>query len=480
MHGFHFFPFRSRLAFCALMGVFAALSSLPAQQASAFRRYAGKDGKTFYAAVQSRTDSAVTFKLQEGGVKTARISDLSEPDQQFVRRWTKFKDELMNNAEFSKVTVKELLELRGYQSFEFDIKGNHIYVETQINSKTMNLMVDTGAQSSLLHVESAKEAGLEIGPFDQRIRGVAGEAPAAVVKVPLIKLGDVQVTNRKLLAADLTPAGFNPKESGGILGADFLREMDAVISYREGRMFLKPETPAAAKPEAKQVAAEFRRWSMVDGKSFVGALSDKNEKEAIFRIQNNPKPAPLALERLSPADRAIVDKWSKLRDDLAKNPEFRTLTVKELLELRSYQSFEYRLDGNHILVDGSVGETKAIFLIDTGAYSGCFHLEFAQRAKLDMGPMDQIIQGIGGTAPAARTKVPVLRLGDAVIENRELLTADLFKSDAGLVKGNHDAIFGADFLRQLDAVINYKEGRMFLRPDNSDKKETPLAPQPKK
>ena len=180
------------------------------------------------------------------------------------------------------------------------------------------------------------------------------------------------------------------------------------------------------------------------------------------------------------ADRDIVSKWSKLRDDLAKNPEFRTLTVKELLELRNYQSFEYRLDGNHILVDGKVGETKAVFLIDTGAYSGLLHLEFSKRAKLEMGPMDQVVQGIGGTAPAAITKVPLLRLGDAVIENRELLSADLFKSDTGLVKGSHDALFGADFLRQLDAVINYKEGRMFLRPDNSDRKDTPPPAKEKK
>ena len=464
----------------ALAALFTFATLAPAQQAATLRRFAGKDGKTFYAAVQSRTDSAVTFKLQDGTTKTGRISDLSEPDQQFIRRWTKFKDELMNNAEFSKVTVKELLELRGYQSFEFDIRGNHIFVEAQVNNTAMPLMVDTGAQSSLLHVDAAKEAKIEIGPFDQKIFGVAGEAPAAVVKVPSIKLGDVEVTNRKLLATDLTPAGLIAKECGGILGADFLREMDAVISYREGRMFLKPNAaPVAEKPDvAKQAAAEFRRWTMADGKNFVAALADKNDKEAIFRFQGKPQPAPLALERLSPADRDIVAKWSKLRDDLAKSPEFRTLTVKELLELRSYQSFEYRLSGNHILVDGSVGETKAVFLIDTGAYSGVFHLEFTKRAKLEMGPMDQVIQGIGGTAPAAITKVPNLKLGDAIIENRELLTADLFKSETGLVKGNHDAIFGADFLRQLDAVINYKEGRMFLRPDNSDKKESPATPAP--
>ena len=456
----------------------ALIALLPmgrAETTASLRRFVARDGKTFYASVQSRTDTAVTFKMQNGATSTSRISDLSEPDQQFVRRWTKFKDELMNNAEFSKVTIKELLELRGYQSFEFDIHGNHIYVETEVNAKPMTLMVDTGAFSSVFHVEAAKAAGLEIGPMDQKIRGVAGDAPAAVTKVPSLKLGDVEVTNRKLLSADLTPAGINPAECGGILGADFLREMDAVISYREGRMFLKPNgTAASADIEKKtepKALSEFRRWNMVDGKSFVAALTDKNEKEAIFRFQGKAQPSPLPLERLVPADLDSVKNWSKLKDDLAKQKEFTSLTVKELLELRSYQSFEYRLDGNHVLVDGFVNETKATFLIDTGAYDGCFHLEFSKRAKLEMGPMDKTIQGIGGTAPAATTQVPVLKMGEAIIKDREVLSADLFRSEDknAPVKGNYDAIFGANFLRQLDAVINYKEGRMFLRPDNSDK-----------
>jgi hypothetical protein len=49
-------------------------------------------------------------------------------------------------------------------------------------------------------------------------------------------------------------------------------------------------------------------------------------------------------------------------------------------------------------------------------------------------------------------------------------------------KGNHDAIFGANFLRELDGVISYKEARIFLRPDNSDKPEEskPAQPAPQK
>ena len=461
--------------FTALVAGLIAL--LPAtatgQQAAAYRRYMTRDGKTFYASVVTKTDLDATFKLQSGQITKLAFRDLSAPDQQFVRKWTPFKEALMNNAQFAKLSVKELLEMRGYQSFEFDIKGNHIFVEGELNGKRARFMVDTGADSSLIQVDAAKDAGLEIGPFDQEIYGVGGKAMAAVTKVPLLKMGDATIENRKILTTDLFKQMGGKGDYDAIFGADFLRELDAVISYREGRMFLKPENvkPAAAKPGQPPPAgyAEWKRWTTADGKNFVAALVEKNDKEVTFRMQNG-KTAPWAIDKLADADKDIVAKWDKLRDVIAKMPEWRTLTVKELLELRAYQSFEYRASGNHILVDGMVGSTKATFLIDTGAFDGLLNLDFSKKAGLEMGPMDQIVAGIGGTAPAATTKVPMLKIGDAIIENRTMLSSDIYKDlhiPGG--QGDHDALFGANFLRELDGVISYKEARIFLKPDNSDK-----------
>lgn len=465
--------------------------SSPAQEASVYRRFNTRDGKPFYAVVLEKTTTSVTLKLQDGRKVTRTLRELSDPDQNFVRKWTKFKDDLLNNAEFSQLTVKEMLELRGYQSFEFDIEGNHIFVEGQVNGKPMRFMVDTGADSSLIHSGSAEEAALEVGPYEVPIFGVGGKAMAAVTMVPSIKLGDALIEKRKLLATDLFQKGTMPKDYDVIFGADFLRELDAVISYREGRMFLKPDNinkpvkpkeGAGGAAAATEVKAEFRRWSMTDGKTFTAALSDKNDKEskALFRFQDG-RIAPLEYAKLAEADRSMVEKWSKLRDDLAKQQDFRTLTVKELLELRNYQSFDYRLSGNHILVDGELNKTKARFLVDTGAHGCVLHLGFAQKAGLTVGPMDRKIFGIGGEAPAALARVPDMKIGDSVIENREVLVADLFKDGQSLEgQGDHDALFGADFLRELDTVISYKENRMFLRPGISDKPDAGALPKDSK
>jgi hypothetical protein len=73
----------------------------------------------------------------------------------------------------------------------------------------------------------------------------------------------------------------------------------------------------------------------------------------------------------------------------------------------------------------------------------------------------------------------VITLGDAVIRERQAVSAEIHKRAIG-GEGNHDALFGAEFLRELDAVINYKEGRMFLKPDNSDKEEGKKEAKPEK
>ncbi len=462
------------------LAAFAAgtLSLLPAQDASLFRRYTTRDGKTFRAVVESKNDLQVTFKLENGRSVPMPIRDLSDPDQLFIRKWTKFKDDLLRNAEFAKLTVQDILELVGYQSFEFDIEGNHIFVEGLIAGKPMKLMVDTGAQTTVFHDASAKEAELAMGPYNQWIHGVAGKQEAAVVTVPSIKLGEAEVTNRKYLAADLFKYAPGARDHDAILGADFLREWDAVISYREGRMFLKVDRKAGTEPEEKPAPGtpppprgaekkEFRRWTAADGKTFYGAVEDKTETEATFILQTG-KTTTVPIDRFSEADQDRLKKWSKLRDNIARNSEFRRMSVRELLDLRGYQSFVYRLDGNHIMVDGTMNESKCRFLIDTGAHGGVIDSNYAKIAKVELGPWDQKIYGIGGEAPAALAPVKTLKIGDAVIENRTLLAADLFKDQKGLSAPNHDAIFGADFLRELDGVVNYKENRIFLKPDYSD------------
>ena len=79
--------------------------------------------------------------------------------------------------------------------------------------------------------------------------------------------------------------------------------------------------------------------------------------------------------------------------------------------------------------------------------------------------MDKEVRGIGGKAPAAATEIDKITLGDATLTNRILLSTDLarFQPDEDL---EYVCLFGADYMRELDAVITYRESRVFLKPTN--------------
>ena len=179
------------------------------------------------------------MKLVNGKTQQFPVSRFSSEDAQYIFNWSEEGAFFLQHCR--SLTIEELLELRRYESFKYERKGNHIFVDGTLNENDVTWMIDTGADSSLLHLHWAKEYGCEIGPMDKEIRGVGGKAPAAATKIDNITLGDAELTNRFLLSTDL--ARFQADDSleyVGLFGSDYMRELDAVITYRENRIFLKP------------------------------------------------------------------------------------------------------------------------------------------------------------------------------------------------------------------------------------------------
>jgi hypothetical protein len=75
--------------------------------------------------------------------------------------------------------------------------------------------------------------------------------------------------------------------------------------------------------------------------------------------------------------------------------------------------------------------------------------------------MDKKVYGIGGEAPAGETVMKKVTLGKVELTNRRTLATDMRGRDGGRDPG-YIGLFGADFMRELDAVITYKENRIFM------------------
>jgi predicted aspartyl protease len=90
-----------------------------------------------------------------------------------------------------------------------------------------NVLVDTGAVSTIVNADLAAEAGVYVSPTDtlRRLRGVGGHEHVFSRRVDRFAIGDDGLDNFELEIGEMD-YGF---QLGGILGMDFLRAARARI-----------------------------------------------------------------------------------------------------------------------------------------------------------------------------------------------------------------------------------------------------------
>ena len=424
-----------------------------------YRDFKGINGKVIQAVMIDKTADSATLLLRNGQRATVPFASLSPADQTYITAWSKDKAVFLQKCR--SLTIRQLLELRGYESFTFRLEGNSIFIDGKLNGKSGTFLIDTGAGTSLLHIPFAKDSGCTVGELTEKIYGVAGEAPAAWTEVPTISFGESVFKGTKILATDLTlglAEGQKLREQA-ILGADLMSQLDAVISYPERRIFLRPDkSDGATTKEGDEATLAFRLFKTTANQTYRGKVDSKTPTVATLELVGGKK-IQVPISQFVPDDAKYVTDWSEASSFFLQHCQ--SLTIQELLVLRKYQSFEYERRGNHIFVDGTLNDNKVTYLIDTGADSSLLHLKAANDNGCEVGEMDQFVQGIGGKAPAAVTMIRKLTMGEAVLTNRKVLATDLnrFSPNQDL---DYVGLFGADFMRELDAVITYREKRIFL------------------
>ena len=90
-----------------------------------------------------------------------------------------------------------------------------------------DVLVDTGAASTVINADLAADAGIYLGPSDQllRLRGVGGHEHVFMRSVDRFAVGDHGLDGFDLEIGEMD-YGF---ELGGIMGMDFLRTAGALI-----------------------------------------------------------------------------------------------------------------------------------------------------------------------------------------------------------------------------------------------------------
>lgn len=447
----------SSLALGLFLTSHATAQKVPDQE---YRDFKGSNGVVIQAVLIDKTETEAVLLLRNGKRANVPLDKLGDQDRDYVKSWNKEKAVFLQKCRA--LSIRQCLELRGYESFPFRFESNSIFIDGKINGKPARLLVDTGAGTSLLHSTYAESVGLKVGPMTEKIYGVAGEAPAGWTDVPTIQLGEAVFKDRKILATDLLkdrPEGSKSREDA-ILGAEFMTKLDAVISYPERRIFLRPDRSDQDEAGVSQGnATDFRLFKTTDGKVIRGKLVSKTTTAATLQTVGG-KTQSLPIYLLVQDDQEFVKNWTE--EGALFLQHCQSLTIQELLTLRKYQSFQFERRGNHIFVDGTLNGNDVTYMIDTGADGTLLHIDSAKKYGCKVGDLDQEVWGIGGKRPAAVCVIPKLTMGDAALTNRKVLASDMTRGEEGEEEMGYVGLFGADFMRELEAVITYTESRIFL------------------
>ena len=144
------------------------------------------------------------------------------------------------------MSLSTFLEHQGYRRVSLERNGvGHFEAKGSLAGRTIRILVDTGAASTVINLSLARELGLEVVPLGRQ-GGGAGGAGLEIFQIhgAELKLDGAHPRPSALYAMDLSHVnaalamkGTTPVEA--VLGVDVFDRQKAVIDYDSSSLFLK-------------------------------------------------------------------------------------------------------------------------------------------------------------------------------------------------------------------------------------------------
>jgi len=124
------------------------------------------------------------------------------------------------------------------------------FVTLSANGHSVMLILDTGAERTVLTPEAAKQIGAQRPgvEFQRRVRGIGGDLASHEIELRTFAAGKVPIPWRRLLVSPVRTAKIFPTPLDGLLGADVLSDFDVELDLRRQSLGLyqKQACPSAA------------------------------------------------------------------------------------------------------------------------------------------------------------------------------------------------------------------------------------------
>ncbi len=175
------------------------------------------------------------------------------------------------------------------------LQRNQLLVEGAINGKSVSVMLDTGAQRTLIFRATAVRLGVSLSATNDRMFGVGGETKVDLAWVDEFRVGQAVQKDLRILVAGEHDSG---NDIGVLLGEDFFQRFDVEfdLAHNAVRLFQPKDCDGVS----------LAYWARTGASEVEIEALDANRPEIIFVVQINGESLKAKLD--SGAALSVLDK----------------------------------------------------------------------------------------------------------------------------------------------------------------------------